>query len=121
MGKQTITEQDRDFVSPIGSERESASTDLGFVHHVIVNQRCEMNHLYDNGDGNMRLIDRAQGPRRQRHEGWAQVFALAIERIIGVGSDVRVKGVHFFAKAIAYRFQKGFNWIDDLFPGAGGV
>jgi len=33
---------------------------------------------------------------------------------------VGIEGIDFFGEAVGDRFQKGFNRINDLFPGRGG-
>ena len=114
--KQAISEKHRDFIAPMGGQSGPAASNLAFIHHVIMDEGRQMDHFDDHGDGDVGVVEFAQGICGQGDERRAQVFAVAIERIFGIGTDRGIEVFHLFGEPGMDGFQKRFNGFNDLFP-----
>jgi hypothetical protein len=65
----------------------------------------------------MRFIFFAERFRRKRNECRAQMFAVAIERVLRVRDDLRIKFVRLPDQTLVDRLQERLNVSHDLFPG----
>ena len=115
--KQAVAKQHRDFVPPIRRQGELTTADFGLVHHVVMDQRGQMDHFNDDRRVDMCVTGFADGIGRQGDQGRAQMFAAAIEGILRVGNDLRVKIVDLLDQSLRDRLEKWLQRFHDMFPG----
>ena len=68
LGKKTIAREHRNFVAPVGGERGAAAPHFRAVHHIIVHQRSEVNHLNNHRRPCVLGIEPARGTPTQSHQ-----------------------------------------------------
>ena len=115
--EQAVAEQHGDFIAPIRREGELAAPDFRLVHHVVMHQRGQMHHLDDDRRRDMRVAGLADGVGRQRDERGAQMLAAAVQRVLRVGNDLRVKIIDLLDQSLRHRLEKRLHRFHDLFPG----
>ncbi len=115
--KQTITEQHGDFVAPIGRQRELVAADFRLVHHIVVHQRGQVHHFNDDRRRHVRLSDLAERAGGQRQNRGTQMFPAAIQGVLRIGNDLRIKIVDLPDQLPRDRLKKRLHRFHDLFPG----
>ena len=117
LGKQAIAKQHGDFVAPIGRQRGPVAADLRLVHHIVMHQRRQMYHFNDDRRRHVRISDFAQGAGGQRHDGRAQMLSAAVQGVLGVRNDLRIKIIDLPDQLARDRLQKRFHRFHDVLPG----
>ncbi len=116
VGEQRVAQQDRDVASPVGRQRGPLPPHLRLVHHVVVHQRGEMDHLDDGGDCHMLVPHFARRGRAQRDQRRPQLLALIRQGIVGILGDLRVKLVHLRHQPGRNRLQERLDRLDNAAP-----
>ena len=119
--KQAVAEQHRDFIAPFRRHRWAAAPDFRLIHHVVVDERGEVNHLDDDRRRDVGFIGFAEATGGQRHQRRAQMFAAVVQRVLGVRHDLRIKLPRLPDELGRHGMQKRLHRFHDFFPGTGGV
>ena len=119
--EQAVAKEHGDFIAPFRRDCRTAAPDQRLIHHVIVNQRGEVHHFDDDRRRDMRFPGLAETARRQRDEGGPQVLAAVVQRMLGVGNDLRVKIAGLPDELPGHRLKKRLHRFHDYFPGTGRV
>ena len=119
VGKQAVAHQDRNGIAPAGGQRRLSSADGRRVHHVIVDQRGEVDHLDDHGDRHQLFVERADRLAGERNQGRAKLLALIVQRIAGISGDLGLEAVHLRGKPLGDASQKRPHRCDNFLPTGG--
>ena len=117
MREQTVAEQHGNLIAPVRRKRRLLPAQYRFIHHVVVRERGQMNHLDDDRDGDEAVVRLANGRGAQGHERRAQLLALIRQCVLGVRGDFRVESVNLLGQPFGHRFQKRLDRLHNLFPG----
>ena len=116
LGKETIAGEHGNFVAPIGRERGPAAANLGAVHHIIVHQRSEVDHLNNHRRARVLGIEPARCATAQGHQQRSQLFALAAQRVLHEGGDLRIKGIHLRLQLARHLIEEWLHRFAQLLP-----
>ena len=90
MRKQIIAKQNTGLVVPAGIHRGDVAARLGIVQNVIMNQRCQMDHLDNCGQHLVIVADPAAGFGGQQQQHGSQALAAEPSRMLQDVADVRI-------------------------------
>src|SRR5262249_651467 len=77
-GVEIVADEDTDLIAPNFSSGSGASTDIGFVDHIVVEQGRGMNKLHQTGKLVMIVTGVAAETGREDEEKWSNSFSAAI-------------------------------------------
>mgnify|MGYP003343033186 CR=1 FL=1 len=96
--KKAVAEQHGNLISPIRRERRALSADACLVHDVVVDERREVDHLDDDGDGGVLVGELAGGVGAKADERGPELLALARERVLRKARDLGIERPHLLAE-----------------------
>ena len=115
-GKQAIAEQNRDLVAPIAGQRQPPPANFGFIHDIVVDEGSQVNNLNNYGNGEMIIIQRAEGVGGKGHQCGAQLLALTFQRVIGVRGHFGIESLNLPGQSPTDGVKKRLDRLNNLLP-----
>src|SRR5467141_2562437 len=92
MREETVTEQNAERISPARVRGGLRTTPLGFVHHVVMHERGDMDELHDHSKIDVVRIDLAGSTACEKSQKRAKAFAPTAYCIHNIAFERRIKG-----------------------------
>ena len=114
-GIQKVAHQHAGLIAPDGVGCFPSAAQIGFVHHVVVQQGGGVDELDDGGGVDVSVAGIAAGARRQQHGRRPQPFATAVDDIAGQLVDQHHVGMELPADQGVDGAHVVRDWRADLF------
>ena len=116
VGEQKVAHQDAGFVVVAGVDRFAVAAELGFVQHVVVDQRGRVDHFDHGGQGDVLVVGPAQGFGRQQQQGRPEPLSPQAEGVLDQLVDERIVARQFAPQQLFAAVQFGGDRTIQRFP-----
>ncbi len=120
MCKEAIAQQNAQRISPARISSRLRATALGFVHHVVVHQRRDVNEFHNHGKINMSRVDLSGCATSQKRQQRPQTFAPAADCVRNVAFDCRIESRRLLRNACLDFLEMRLNQLRQFGQRAGG-
>src|SRR5262249_25885756 len=109
MREETVAQQNTERISPARVRGRLRTAPHGFIHHVVVHERGDVDELHDHSKIDVVGIDSAAGAGSQKSQKRAKAFAAAADGIHNITFESGIKGRSLSPDARFYFFQMWLN------------
>src|SRR5437660_3209742 len=114
MREETVAQQNTERISPARVRGRLRPTPYGFIHHVIVHERCDVNEFHDHSKIDVVGINSAAGAGSQKSQKRPKAFAATADSIDNVTFDCRIKRCDLLCNARIHLFKMLLNLQREL-------
>ena len=105
VGEEAVSQQDTETAAPFGNSGRLSATNVGTVHDVVVNQRCDVDEFENDGEARMAFM-RAAGSTASKHgESRADPFAGSFADVAHISFDTGIERTCLFEDGRFHAFQ----------------
>ena len=114
MREETIAQQNAERISPARVRGRLRTTPHGFIHHVVVHERGDVDELHNHSKIDVVGINSAAGAGSQKSQKRSKAFAATADGIDNVTFDCRIKRCDLLCNARLHLFKMRLNQPREL-------
>src|SRR6266566_812406 len=114
MREETVAQQNTERISPARVRGRLRTTPHGFIHHVVVHERGDVDELHNHSKIDVVGMNSTAGAGSQKSQKRSKAFATTADGIHNVTFESRIEGCSLLPDACFYFFQMWLNQSRNL-------
>src|SRR6184192_3555824 len=109
MREETVAQQNTERISPARVRGRLRTTPHGFIHHVVVHERGDVDELHNHSKIDVVGMNSTAGAGSQKSQKRAKAFAATADGIHNVTFESRIEGCSLLCNALLHLFKMRLN------------